>query len=52
MTPRNVYFRSLLQQMFDYLHSAAGLALAQSLGGYTLAECGKLLWRGDDVQHT
>ncbi|WP_280539255.1 helix-turn-helix transcriptional regulator [Chromohalobacter sp. 11-W] len=52
VTPRNVYFRSLLQQMFDYLHSAAGLTLAQSLGGYTLDECGKLLWRGDDVQHT
>ncbi|SHE93907.1 DNA binding domain-containing protein, excisionase family [Modicisalibacter ilicicola DSM 19980] len=51
VTPRNVYFRSLLRQLFDYLNSAAGLALAQSLGGYSLEESGKLLWRGDAVQH-
>ncbi|MGC3874394.1 substrate-binding domain-containing protein [Halomonas sp. GXIMD04776] len=51
VTPRNVYFRSLLRQLFDYMDSAAGLALAQSLGGYSLEECGKLLWRGDAVQH-
>lgn len=51
VTPRNVYFRSLLQQLFDFLNSVAGLGLAQSLGGYSLEECGKLLWRGDATQH-
>lgn len=51
VTPRNVYFRSLLQQLFDFLNSVAGLGLAQSLGGYSLEESGKLLWRGDAVQH-
>lgn len=51
VTPRNVYFRALLRQLFDYLNSAAGLALAQALGGYALEESGKLLWRGDATQH-
>lgn len=51
VTPRNVYFRSLLQQLFDFMNSVAGLGLAQSLGGYSLEESGKLLWRGDATQH-
>lgn len=51
VTPRNVYFRSLLRQLFDFLNSVAGMGLAQSLGGYSLEESGRLLWRGDAAQH-
>lgn len=47
VVPRNVYFRRLLQQLFEYLQSPEGLALAQRLQGYDLTRCGRLVWSSD-----
>jgi len=47
VVPRNVYFRSLLQQLFSFLQSGEGLMLAQRLQGYDLSDCGKLVWSAD-----
>lgn len=45
--PRQVYFRTLLQELFDWLQSADGDACARSLEGYDLSQCGKLVWNGE-----
>ncbi|WP_170221945.1 helix-turn-helix transcriptional regulator [Neptunomonas concharum] len=42
--PRKVYFRRLVQQLFEYVQSPEGIALAQRLEGYNLSQCGKLIW--------
>lgn len=46
VVPRSVYFRGLFQQLFDYMQSAEGQALANELGGYDLTDCGKMVWNG------
>ncbi len=47
VVPRNVYFRRLLQHLFEYLQSPEGLCLAQRLQGYDLSRCGHLIWSND-----
>ncbi|WP_292253163.1 helix-turn-helix transcriptional regulator [Marinospirillum sp.] len=51
VVPRPVYFRTLLQQVFDWLQSAEGLKKAQGCGGYRLQRCGKLVWNGEQRQN-
>lgn len=46
VVPRSVYFRGLFQQLFTYMQSKEGRALAEGLGGYDLSECGKMVWNG------
>ncbi|OPX54856.1 DNA binding domain-containing protein, excisionase family [Oceanospirillum multiglobuliferum] len=46
VVPRSVYFRGLFQQLFDYMQSTEGQALANDLGGYNLTDCGKMVWNG------
>lgn len=48
VVPRNVYFRRLLQQLFEFLQGIEGKALAQRLQGYDLSHCGHLVWCADD----
>ncbi|EXJ09847.1 substrate-binding domain-containing protein [Nitrincola nitratireducens] len=45
--PRPVYFRSLLQALFEWLQSSEGNQCAQGLKGYDLQQCGKLIWNGE-----
>jgi len=45
---RNVYFRRLLQQVFEYLQSAEGKNLAMNLEGYDLSRCGRLIWSAEE----
>lgn len=45
--PRQVFFRTLLQQLFDWLQSAEGRQTAVTLEGYDLSQCGKLMWNGE-----
>ncbi|WP_162301266.1 substrate-binding domain-containing protein [Nitrincola tibetensis] len=45
--PRPVYFRSLLQALFEWLQSSEGSLCAQELKGYDLQQCGKLIWNGE-----
>ncbi|MFN3880904.1 MAG: substrate-binding domain-containing protein [Nitrincola lacisaponensis] len=45
--PRQVYFRTLLQQLFDWLQSHEGQETARQLHGYDLSQCGKLVWNGE-----
>jgi excisionase family DNA binding protein len=45
--PRELWFRRLLQALFQRLQSSEGAALADSLGGYDLARCGTLVWGQD-----
>lgn len=47
VVPRNVYFRKLLQQLFEFLQSPEGISLAQNLQGYDLSRCGRLIWSAD-----
>jgi len=47
VVPRNVYFRNLLQNLFEFLQSPEGLSLAQRLQGYDLSRCGRLIWSAD-----
>ncbi|WP_415881331.1 substrate-binding domain-containing protein [Neptuniibacter sp. QD34_54] len=47
VVPRNVYFRNLLQNLFEFLQSPEGLSLAQRLQGYDLSRCGRLIWSSD-----
>ncbi|PJG57397.1 substrate-binding domain-containing protein, partial [Aeromonas cavernicola] len=42
--PQGVFFRALLQQLLDWLHSPAGRELAARLGGYDVSQSGKLVW--------
>ncbi|KAA0875063.1 helix-turn-helix transcriptional regulator [Nitrincola tapanii] len=45
--PRSVYFRTLLQQIFEWLQSSEGRQTAEQLEGYDLSQCGKLVWNGE-----
>lgn len=45
--PRQAYFRTLLQQIFDWLTSAEGRAMAQQMEGYDLSQTGRLSWNGE-----
>lgn len=45
--PRQVFFRSLLQYLFDWLQSQEGRETANQLQGYDLSQCGKLVWNGE-----
>jgi len=45
--PRQVFFRTLLQQVFDWLQSPEGRQTATKLEGYDLSQCGKLIWNGE-----
>ncbi|MCP4595550.1 helix-turn-helix transcriptional regulator [Neptuniibacter sp.] len=47
VVPRNVYFRKLLQQLFEFFQSPEGVDLAQRLQGYDLSRCGRLVWSAD-----
>lgn len=47
VVPRPVYFRTLLQQVFDWLLSQEGRKKAEALSGYQLGQCGKLVWNGE-----
>ncbi|WP_432471030.1 substrate-binding domain-containing protein [Amphritea sp. HPY] len=47
VVPRNVYFRRLLQQLFEFLQSPDGVMLAQNLQGYDLSRSGRLVWSAD-----
>lgn len=47
VVPRPVYFRTLLQQLFEWLQSEAGHKKAEELEGYQLDQCGKLVWNGE-----
>lgn len=49
VVPRNVYFRRLLQQLFEFLQSAEGIGLAQRLQGYDLSRCGQLVWSAETL---
>ncbi|ALP40101.1 DNA-binding protein [Aeromonas schubertii] len=42
--PQGVFFRTLLQQLIEWLQGSEGRELAARLGGYDLAGCGKPLW--------
>ncbi|SDI30364.1 DNA binding domain-containing protein, excisionase family [Ferrimonas sediminum] len=42
--PQGVYFRYLLQQMFELMQTPDTLAFAQRLGGYDLSDCGRIIW--------
>lgn len=44
VVPRNVYFRTLFQQLLDQLHSTKSQALANQLGGYDFSQFGTLIW--------
>lgn len=47
VVPRPVFFRTLLQQLFDWLQSPQGIKKADELSGYQLQHCGKLVWNGE-----
>ncbi|WP_292953260.1 MULTISPECIES: helix-turn-helix transcriptional regulator [unclassified Neptuniibacter] len=47
VVPRNVYFRRLLQQLFEFFQSDEGIDLAHRLQGYDLSRCGRLVWSSD-----
>ncbi|MCK5923659.1 MAG: substrate-binding domain-containing protein, partial [Methylococcales bacterium] len=42
--PQGVYFRYLLQQLFELMQTPDTQAFAQKLGGYDLSGCGKIIW--------
>jgi len=47
VVPRNVYFRRLLQQLFEFVQGVEGAELANRLQGYDLSQCGRMVWSGD-----
>ncbi|MGB0203633.1 MAG: substrate-binding domain-containing protein [Neptuniibacter sp.] len=47
VVPRNVYFRNLLQQLFEFLQSIEGIELASHLQGYDLSRCGRMVWSSE-----
>ncbi|SIS96213.1 helix-turn-helix transcriptional regulator [Neptunomonas antarctica] len=47
VVPRGVYFRRLLQQLFEYLQGSEGTLLAHRLQGYNLNRSGRLIWNAD-----
>lgn len=48
VVPRPVYFRRLLQQLFEWLQSEEGRRKAEQLEGYQLVQSGKLVWNGEE----
>ncbi len=44
--PQGVFFRENLQQLFTVMQNPDTQIQAQRLGGYDLADCGKLIWSG------
>jgi len=42
--PREIWFRRLLQELLQRLHSAEGREAAEALGGYDLEKSGTLVW--------
>lgn len=42
--PQGIFFRTLLQQLLDWLLSPEGQELATRLGGYDLSQTGRLVW--------
>lgn len=47
VVPRGVYFRRLLQQLFEFLQGPEGTMLAHRLQGYNLSRSGRLMWNSD-----
>jgi putative molybdopterin biosynthesis protein len=45
---RGIFFRSLFQQLLDYLRGSDCKRQAKMLGGYDLSELGTLVWTGGD----
>ena len=45
---RGIFFRSLFQHLLEYFRGSDCRQQARMLGGYDLAELGKLVWTGDD----
>jgi putative molybdopterin biosynthesis protein len=45
---RGIFFRSLFQQLLDYLRGRDCQRQAKMLGGYDLSELGTLVWTGGD----
>lgn len=44
---RNIYFRTLFQQLLEQVKNVSSQPLARDLGGYDFTECGKLIWAAD-----
>lgn len=42
--PRRVYFRTLFQRLLEELRGEQTRALAESLNGYDLTPCGRIIW--------
>jgi putative molybdopterin biosynthesis protein len=47
VVPRSVYFRKLLQQLFEFLQGPEGVMLAHRLQGYDLSRSGRLVWNAE-----
>ena len=47
VVPRSVYFRKLLQQLFEFLQGPEGVMLAHRLQGYDLSRSGRLVWNSE-----
>ncbi len=45
---RSIYFRNLFQRLLESLRDSDSRRDAEMLGGYDLAECGDLIWTGND----
>jgi molybdate-binding protein len=45
--PRSIWFRRLFQDLLTRLQSGECRQMADLLGGYDFAECGKLIWGQD-----
>ncbi|WP_409522879.1 substrate-binding domain-containing protein [Nitrincola sp. MINF-07-Sa-05] len=48
VVPRAVYFRTLIQQLFEWLQTNEGHRMSQQFSGYDLSQCGKLVWNGEE----
>ena len=46
---RGVYFRTLFQRLVEELRGDATIAIAERLGGYDLAECGRIVWSSEQA---
>lgn len=44
VVPRNIYFRTLFQQLLDQLRNSRSQAMAEQLGGYDFSQFGTLIW--------
>jgi excisionase family DNA binding protein len=47
VVPRSVYFRKLLQQLFEFIQGPEGVMLAHRLQGYDLSRSGRLVWNSE-----